>query len=102
MPEPPSSGGPFELSAPGILEGLCKEAGLNVLKSGQVNCPFSFPDSESFLRGTLSGGPVQGALRSLGENVLKAAVLNAAEPFLQPDGSILIEPNVYIYSVASK
>ena len=31
MPEPPPGGGPFELSAPGKLEGLFAEAGLKVL-----------------------------------------------------------------------
>jgi hypothetical protein len=41
LPEPPSGAGPYELSAPGKLEGLFTKAGLNVLKSGEVDCPFS-------------------------------------------------------------
>ena len=49
MPEPPSGGGPFELSAPGKLEGLFEEAGLKVLESSEVDCPMYYPDFETFL-----------------------------------------------------
>ena len=41
-----SGSGPFELSAPGTLEGLFAEAGLRVLESGEADCTFIFEAKE--------------------------------------------------------
>lgn len=101
LPDPPIGAGPFELSAPGKLESLLTEAGLKVIASGEVDCPFHFPDVETFLQGTLSGGPVQGALRLVSEDKLKSAILEAAKAFKLDSGEVLIQPNVYQYTVAT-
>jgi SAM-dependent methyltransferase len=43
LPEPPPGKGPFELSEPGILEGLIEQVGLKVLDTGEAACPFNIP-----------------------------------------------------------
>ncbi len=101
MPEPPPGGGPFELSAPGKLEELFAGAELNVLESGEVDCPFSYPDFETFWQGNVAAGPLQGALRVVSEEELKSAVRDAAKAFRLDDGGILIQPNVFKYVVAA-
>jgi SAM-dependent methyltransferase len=101
MPEPPSGGGPFSLSMPDTLEGLFRDAGLNVLESGEANCPFSYPDFETFWRGNLAAGPLQGVLRTVSEAELKSALYSATEPFRSSDGTILIQPNIFKYVIAT-
>ena len=101
MPEPPPGKGPFELSAHGKLEELFEEAGLNVLESGEVDCPFNYPDFETFWQANVASGPFQGMLRVVGEEQLKSAVNHAAEAFRMGNGSIVIQPNVFIYVVAT-
>jgi SAM-dependent methyltransferase len=101
MPEPPPGGGPFELSAPGKLEELFAEAGLKVLESGEVDCPFSYPDFETFWRGNVAAGPLQGVLRVVSEEELRSALRDAVEPFHLNNGEILIQPNVFKYVVAT-
>ena len=101
MPERPSNGGPFELSRPGTLEDLLEAAGLKVLDSGEADCPFSYPDFETFWRGNVAAGPLQGMLRIVDEERLKAAASEAVEAFRLDDGGILIKPNVFKYVVAT-
>ncbi len=100
LPEPPPGGGPFELSMPGVLASLFEEAGLEVVASGEVDCPFRYPDFETFWRANASSGAVRGAMRAVGEERIRAAIREAVEPFLLDDGGIEIQPNVYTYVVA--
>jgi SAM-dependent methyltransferase len=102
MPEPPPGGGPFELSAPGILEGLFEESGLNVIGSGEVNCPFNYPDFETFWRANVSAGPFQGMLQVVSEEKLKSALRKAVEQFRLDNRGYLIQPNFFKYIVATR
>lgn len=101
MPGPPKGGGPFELSVPGKLEELFTEAGLNVVESGEVDCPFSYLDFETFWQANVAAGPLQGMLRVVTEDHLRSAVRGAVETFNQDNGSILIQPNMFKYVVAT-
>lgn len=100
MPEPPPGAGPFELSAPGILESMLENGGLNIVESSEVDCPFSYPDLATFWQATVSGGPFQGLLQTAGEDLLRSAVEASVERFHMDDGSILIKPNIFRYVVA--
>lgn len=100
LPEPPPGDGPFGLSAPGKLEGLIEEAGLKVIASGEVDCPFSYPDLETLWRANVSAGPLQGVIRVIGEEKLKGAMQKAGEVFRNGDGRIEIAPNMFRYVVA--
>ena len=102
MPEPPSGGGPFELSAPGKLEELFDKAGLNVIESSEVDCPFAYPDFETFWRAQASSGPTQGLLRNVSEDVLKPALREAVETFRYNGAGYLIQPNFFTYVVATR
>jgi hypothetical protein len=66
-----------------------------------VDCPFRYPDFETFWRANASSGAVRGAMRAVGEERIRAAVREAAEPFLQDDGGIEIQPNAFTYVVAT-
>ncbi|HXF60056.1 MAG TPA: class I SAM-dependent methyltransferase [Caldilineaceae bacterium] len=101
LPEPPPGAGPFELSMPGKLESLFMEAGLTLLKSGEVNCPFRFPDFETFWRGNSASGPMQGAMRLIGREKLKSVLWEATAAFRVNGGPIHIEPNIFRYVVAT-
>lgn len=102
LPEAPSGGGPFELSAPGVLEGLFEEAELKVLESHEVDCPFRYPDFETFWRANVSAGPAQGMLQTVSEEKLKAALSDAVKEFNVDGGWILIQPNIFKYVVATR
>lgn len=102
LPEPPPGDGPFGLSVPGKLEGLIEEAGLKVITSGEVNCPFSYPDLETFWRANVSAGPLQGVMRVIGEERLKTAMQEAGETFRNGDDRIEITPNIFKYVVAMR
>ena len=101
MPEPPAGGGPFELSTLGKLEELFAEAGLKVLESGEVDCPFNYPDFETFWQANVAAGPFQSMLRTVSEEELKSVVRDAAETFRLDNGGILIQPNIFKYVVAT-
>jgi SAM-dependent methyltransferase len=102
MPEPPPGGGPFELSAPGKLEGLFEAAGLNVLESGEVDCPYNYPDFETFCRAHVAAGPFQSMLRVVSEEKLRLVLRDAVEAFRLENGGLLIQPNAYKYVVATR
>ena len=54
-------------SASGALEGLIEQAGLKVAGRGEVDCPFEYQDLETHWRAQRSGGPLQAAIRGVGE-----------------------------------
>lgn len=101
LPEPPAGGGPFELSRPGMLEGLFEDAGLEIVETGDVDCPSRYPDFATFWRGASSAGPWQRAIEVVGKERLMTSIQAAVEPFMLDDGSIEIGPNVFTYVVAS-
>ncbi len=100
LPESPKGGGPFALSAHGILETLVEEAGLNVIDVNHVDCPFEYPDFETFWRGNVAAGPSQSIIRVVGADKLKSALQRAVEPYLTTKGPIEIGPNYFKYIVA--
>ena len=100
LPEPPPGKGPFELSESGVLEDLIQQAGLNVKGSGEVECPFDYPDYETLRRANASAGPFQAAMKSVGAEELSRAVRDAIQPYQESDGSIHME-NWYIYVTAT-
>ncbi len=101
MPESPKGGGPFELSMPGVLEGLFAEAGLINISTKEVNCPFIYKDFEMFWEANVAAGPLQGMLQMISEVELKKALKEAVNNFLLDDGSIVIQNNIFKYVSAT-
>lgn len=90
-PPPPGTPGPFALSEGGALQALAAEAGLLALESGEVDCPWVYPDQDTVLRGLLSAGPAVKAVQTSGEDRLREAVLKALAPFKTPSGGYRLE-----------
>lgn len=91
LSDPAASLRPFVLSQPGVLEDLLDAAGLRVILSEDVACPFVFQDMDTFLRGVISAGPVQAALDVLGQPRLTRVLEEAAAPYQLPNGRIRFE-----------
>lgn len=99
LPEPPPGKGPFELSQPGVLEGLIEKAGMKVVNGGKAACPFEYANFDAFWRANVSAGPFQAALGAVSEDTLRAALKIAVAALERPDGSIRLE-NQFRYVVA--
>jgi len=102
MPKPPPGaqpGGPFRLSAPGVLEDGFASAGISVSGTGEVDCPFEYPSWDEFWRGTRAAGPTQMAIGLAGLDAVEEETRNAVEPLTADDGSIAFDTNVFIYVV---
>ena len=100
LPEPPPGPGPFALSAEDALERLMEAAGLEVQTTGEVDAPFIYDDFEALWRAQSSAGPFQGALRTVGEDVLREALHDATRSFRHDDGSLRLD-NRFRYVVAT-
>lgn len=98
-PPPPGAGGPFALSAPGLVEDLMRQAGLEPVASGEVPCPFRFPDLETAVRGLTAAGPTVQAAQHAGEEPIRHAIAAALAPYRTSDGGYL-QRNVFRYVVA--
>jgi SAM-dependent methyltransferase len=101
LPESPPGNGPFELSVPGVLEDLIQRAGLTIQNSGEVECPFTYPDFGTLWRVNVAAGPFQATKKLVSEERLKTAIMVAAQPFQDGNGSIHFE-NVFFYVTAMR
>ena len=103
-PPPPGTrpGGPFALSEPGLLAAKFEQAGLRVTATGEADCPFRYPNFDEFYLGAVRApGPGQHLLQHVDEQTLRSTVEAAARPFTAQDGSITIQPNVFVYVVGT-
>lgn len=101
LPPPPAgTPGPFALSAPGRVEGLLEQAGLAPLTSGEVDCPFEFPDLETAVRGHMSSGPSAAAIRQAGAEAVHLAIAEALAPFRTSAGGYC-QRNRFRYVIAA-
>ena len=99
LPEPPPGDGPFGLSEPGTLEGLIEIAGMRLLTAGEADCPFVYPDMETFWRANIAAGPLQSAIDVVGVDSLRTAVLEAVAPYRTDDGGVQLN-NTFRYVTA--
>jgi ubiquinone/menaquinone biosynthesis C-methylase UbiE len=100
LPSPPSGGGPFALSAAGALENLVEQADWKVVGSSEADCPFEYKDLETHWQAQRSGGPLQAAMRAVGEERLRAAVEQAVQPYRTTTGGVRLE-NRFRYVTAT-
>lgn len=99
--QPPGAkpGGPFRLSAPGLLEEGFTSAGIDVSETGEVNCPYVYESWDQFWRGRRAAGSAQMAVGLAGLDAVEEATRKAVEPIIAEDGSIGFDTNVFIYVV---
>ncbi len=74
------------LVQPGVLEDLLRRAGLTVRATAEIAVPFEL-DAAALERALLAPGPAAAAIEHAGEPAVRAALLQAAEPFRRSDGS---------------
>jgi SAM-dependent methyltransferase len=86
-PPPPGAPGPFALSDEKALRQFAGNAGLTPLEVFDVDCPFSFPDEATAVRGWNASGVAVRASQVASEAAVGEAHAKAIAPFRRPDGS---------------
>ncbi|MFI9205940.1 class I SAM-dependent methyltransferase [Streptomyces sp. NPDC053048] len=81
------------------LENLAREAGLAPDGSGRVSCPYGYADMRSAVRGLLSTGAFDAAVRAADEEQVTKELTEALHPYLRGDGTVWM-PNVFRYLIA--
>ncbi|PCG86126.1 SAM-dependent methyltransferase [Streptomyces sp. WZ.A104] len=80
------------------LEEVASRAGLKPDGSGRVSCPFGYADVGSAVRGLLSTGLFDAAVRATDRSQVEKEVAEALHPYRRPDGTVWM-PNVFRYLV---
>jgi SAM-dependent methyltransferase len=96
---PPGAPGPFALSDESKLKALAFEAGLAPGEVVDVECPWIYPSLDIALRGMLSAGPAERAIRNSGMDRARDAIADAITPYRQPSGAYRLN-NKFRYLVA--
>ncbi|MEV7421898.1 methyltransferase domain-containing protein [Streptomyces sp. NPDC091212] len=81
------------------LEDVAARAGLKPDGSGRVACPFGYADQDSAVRGLLSTGVFDGAIRATDRRQVEKEIGEALHPHLRRDGTVWM-PNVFRYLIA--
>ncbi len=98
-PPPPGAPGPFALSDEAKLKALAIDAGLTPLAVVDVQCPWIYPDLETALRGMLSAGPVERAIRASSFEQARDAVAGAITQFRTASGGYRMN-NTFRYLIS--
>lgn len=98
---PPEASDPFALSDKEKLEAVAAQAGLIPVKMEDIDCLWSYPNLEVALAGLLSDGTAVHAIRTSGEERVRAAVVHAIAPFKTASGGYWLE-NKFHYLIAKK
>ena len=99
-PPPPGSGGPFALGAPGNLEALVEQAGLEPQRADEVAVDFVFANLDDAVRAHLSAGPARRAIEHSGREATADAIRASLERSVQPDGTS-VHRNAFRYLIAT-
>ncbi|MGX8908584.1 class I SAM-dependent methyltransferase [Streptomyces netropsis] len=81
------------------LEDLARRAGLVPDGSGRVSCPYGYADMGSAVRGLLSTGAFDAAMRATDEEQVTKELVEALHPYLRRDQTVWM-PNVFRYLIA--
>jgi SAM-dependent methyltransferase len=98
-PPPPGAAGPFALSEEAKLKALASDAGFIPVAIVDVACPWTFPDLETALRGMLSAGPAERAIRNSSMERAREAIAESIAPYRKPSGDYRLN-NKFRYLVA--
>jgi SAM-dependent methyltransferase len=98
-PPPPGAPGPFALSDETKLRAFAMEAGLTPLTVVDVPCPWIYPNLETALKGMLSAGPAERAIRASSMQQASDAIAGAIAPYRTASGGYHLN-NVFRYLIA--
>ena len=91
------------LSAPGVLDMLVMRSGLRVLGGGVVTCRQDYPDFAVAWQAQVSAGPLQAALRVVGQKRLAEAMREALAPYTVGMGGVrLVNRYRYLATVPAE
>ena len=99
-PPPPGAPGPFALSEEGKLEDLLTTAGFTITSTTDLPTTWDYPDLATALKGLLSAGPATRAIDHSGYEKVYAAISEAAQPYLQPNGHVVYHNKFRIVTAA--
>ena len=100
FPDSPPGASPFSLSLRDRLEALFASAELEILTQQFVNCPFIYPDIETYLKAIMSSGAFVAMTQKVGTEKVAQALLDATQTMITGDGEVRIEQNHFQYLVA--
>ncbi|MFD4722243.1 methyltransferase domain-containing protein [Streptomyces sp. NPDC058423] len=81
------------------LEDVATRAGIRPDGSGRVSCPFGYADLDNAVRGLLSTGLFDAAVRATDPAQVEKEVKEALHPHVRADGTVWM-PNVFRYLIA--
>ncbi|MFJ3580723.1 class I SAM-dependent methyltransferase [Streptomyces sp. NPDC090127] len=81
------------------LEDVVARAGLKPDGSGRVSCPFGYADRDSAVRGLVSTGDFDAAVRATDPSQVEKEITEALDPFVRRDGTVWMT-NVFRYLIA--
>jgi len=88
-PPPPGAPAPLALSEPGVVEGLLHQVGLRLIETGEVDCPYEYPDEEIAFKSIGAAGPAVRAMRAAGEDRVREVILQSLIPYKRSSGGYL-------------
>jgi SAM-dependent methyltransferase len=98
-PSPPGAPGPFALSDETKLGAFAAEAGLTPVTVVDVACPWIYPSLETALKGMLSAGPAERAIRASSMEQARDAIAGSIAPYRTASGGYHLN-NVFRYLIA--
>ncbi len=75
-----------------------EQAGIRPVDSGEVACPFEYPNDEIAWHALRSPGPVVHAIQYAGDAAVRSAVFASLQPFKQPSGGYRQE-NIFRFAL---
>jgi SAM-dependent methyltransferase len=100
-PPPPGAPGPFALTENRLLESILEEIGYKIINDMDVPSIWDYPDIETAARGLMAVGPAAKAVEVNGFDKVKETVLQAVQPYVQPDGHVIYK-NKFRVVIAEK
>jgi SAM-dependent methyltransferase len=100
-PPPPGAPGPFALSEETNLRALASDAGFAAVAVVDVECPWVYPDLETALRGMLSAGPAERAIRNSSMARAREAVAASIAAYRTASGAYRLN-NKFRYLIAHR
>jgi SAM-dependent methyltransferase len=90
-PRPPDAPPEPDYSAPGVLESLAREAGLQPNQRFQTRYAFEYPDDEALGRAMMAPAGIAALVGPQREVEVRAAIVVGLAPFRMPEGGYRLE-----------
>lgn len=92
---------PYGLSGPDGLRRLLSDAGLDLVRTGEVALEWAHATAAEAVRAVLASGGGAMAIEAAGEAAARAALERAVIAFCRPDGRVVMH-NVFRYAIACR